>query len=863
MSKFISLFLRKYSLSSLLLFSLLLPAGAQQIGALTTNIIVEKTDKSDDFPIVSNQRIAAALRYDANDFKGVIRAVGDLKSDIDSVTGVIPSVFTTETTAEYEIIIGTIGKSKLIDQLIASKKIDVKDVKGKWECFVMTTGINPKPGAKGALVIAGSDKRGTIYGIYELSRQLGVSPWYWWADVPAKQRPSAYVKAGRYVSEEPKVKYRGIFINDEAPCFTGWTQEKFGGRNSTMYAHMFELLLRLRANYLWPAMWSSAFNMDDPENPRLADEYGIVMGTSHHEPMIRSAGEWSRTKKQYGNAAWNYVTNKQGIQQFWRDGLESNKNYESILTMGMRGDGDEPMPDAGSAQENFKVLQNIMADQRQIIEQVTKKPASKTPQIWALYSEVLEYFDQGMKVPDDMMILLCDDNWGNIRRLPELGEKRHPGGYGVYYHVDLHGAPRAYQWLNMTQIPHMWEQLQLTYSYGVDKVWILNVGDLKPNEYPMDFFLNMAWNPTAFNQDNVAEYERQFCEQQFGTEESNEAAEMLSTYCKFNARVTAEMLDQRTYSLANGEFLQVKDAYLALEARAMRQYLRLPERSRDAYMELILHPIRAMANLYDLYYSLAMNQKLAAEKDLKANYWADRVEACFQRDVELSKDYNLNVAGGKWNHLMDQTHIGYRSWDEPRGGNVKPKVVRVALEEAKTGGYVFSEKNGVVVMEGEHFFSTTANEKTKWTVVPNLGRTLSGMALMPYTEKTVGACIHYKMKLNALADSIQVRLFFDSTLPFRKGGSRVTACFEGGSEKTWNINDQLTWKNNYSKMYPAGAARMIESVTTLSLPKSADGSLVLLLKPLDPGVVLYKLVVDNGGFEPSYLKMSESPYQRQ
>src|SRR5690606_9929614 len=249
--------------------------------------------------------------------------------------------------------------------------------------------------------------------------------------------------------------------------------------------------------------WGNAFNEDDPLNPKLADEYGIVMGTSHHEPMMRSHKEWTNHAKEYGNGEWNYKTNEEGLKKFWQDGLERNKDYEQVITMAMSGDGDISMNDAGIAAENFRLIERIMKDQRDIIAKVTKKPAKETPQIWALYSEVLEYYDQGIKVPDDMIVLLCDDNWGNVRRLPELGEKRHPGGYGVYYHVDLHGAPRAYQWLNMTQIPHMWEQLQLTYSYGVDKVWILNVGDLKPNEYPMDFFLNMAWNPTSFNENNL------------------------------------------------------------------------------------------------------------------------------------------------------------------------------------------------------------------------------------------------------------------------------------------------------------------------------------------------------------------------
>ncbi|MDD2256481.1 MAG: glycosyl hydrolase 115 family protein [Bacteroidales bacterium] len=846
-----------------MLFSTSILAKAQQTSGLVSNIISNTSEKESDFPVVSADKSVAVIRYDETDWKGVIRAIGDLQTDIYSVTGAKPKLLTSEALTDYEIIVGTLGKSKLIDQLVKAKKLDLKDLKGKWESFVITTIENPQPGTKKCLVIAGSDKRGTIYGIYELSQQLGVSPWYWWADVPAKQRPSAFVLAGRYASEEPKVKYRGIFINDEAPCFTGWAKEKFGGVNSKMYTHMFELLLRLRANYLWPAMWGNAFNEDDPENPRLADEYGIVMGTSHHEPMMRAQKEWSNHRKEYGNGEWNYKTNEAGLKKFWEDGLERNKNYEQVVTMSIRGDGDLPMDDAGSAEENFRLIEKVMADQRAIIEKVTKKPAKETPQIWALYSEVLEFYDQGVKVPDDMIVLLCDDNWGNVRRLPELNAPIHPGGYGVYYHVDLHGAPRAYKWLNMTQIPHMWEQLQLTYSYGVDKLWILNVGDLKPNEYPMDFFLQMAWNPNSFNENNLDEYAQKFCADKFGEAEATEAAEILSLYCKYASRVTAEMLDQRTYNLESGEFLQVKDAYLALETRAMRQYYKLPSQNRDTYMQLVLHPVRAMANLYDMYYALAMNTKLAAEKDLNANYWADRVEKCFALDAEFTKDYNLNVSGGKWNHFMDQTHIGYRSWDEPRGGNVKPKVTRVTPEEAKVGGYVFTEKNNVVVMEGEHYFETKATDKTKWTVIPDLGRTLSGIALMPYTEKTNEASVSYKLKLNAKADSIKVWVFFDCTLPFKKGGHNVAASFVGGAEKTWNINSELTWKNNYSKMYPAGAARMIETSTFLTLPKSDEGTYTLNIRPLDPGVVIYKVVIDNGGYERTHLKMDESPYNRQ
>ncbi len=838
-------------------------ATAQSRGVLTTGLIGESSDSNTNFPVAASGT-ATPIYYDTADFPGVIRAIGDLQNDIDSVTGTKPTLQATDPrkTQGYAIVIGTLGKNKTIDRLAASHNLDTKDLKGRWESFVITTTNDPKDHNRPLLVIAGSDKRGTIYGIYELSEQLGVSPWYWWADVPARKRPAAYILKGRYASGEPKVKYRGIFINDEAPCFSGWTREKFGGFNSKMYTHMFELLLRLHANFLWPAMWGNAFNEDDPENPRLADEYGIVMGTSHHEPMLRAQREWKKHHMEFGNGEWNYVTNKQGLQDFWRQGLERNKDYESILTMGMRGDGDMAMPDAGSAQANFRVLENIMTDQRKIITEVTHKPASQTPQLWALYSEVLDYYDQGMHVPDDMTILLCDDNWGDVRRLPELNAPRHPGGYGMYYHVDLHGAPRSYQWLNNTAIPHMWEQLQLTYSYGVDKIWILNVGDLKPNEYPLDFFLHMAWNPTSYNEHNLDAYAQQFCEEQFGKAAGPEAADILSTYCKYSGRVTGEMLNDRTYNLQSGEFEQVRDAFLALEARALNQYLTLPDEHKDGYKELVLHPVRAMANLYDMYYAVAMNKKLAREKDMRANYWADYADSCFTRDAAYSRDYNLNIAGGKWDHMMDQTHIGYRSWDEPRGGNVKPAVTRLQPGEAKAGGCVFTEDHGVVVMEAEHYFEAKPSPATHWAVIPDLGRTLSGVALMPYTAPTAGAAISYRMKLNGRPDSIRVHMIFNSTLPFKKGGQSIAAAFGGGAPTTWNINDQLTWQNNYSKMYPTAAARIIETTVTLPLPSEPDNLHTLVLHPLDPGIVLLKVIVDDGGYEPSFLKMSESPFEK-
>ncbi len=846
------------------------------------NILSNEPVSDLNFPIVSQAGIVASIVYDKSDFKGVIRAAQDLQKDIFSVTDVKPELNPQNTGIKYQIIVGTIGHSQQIKQLSNSGKLDIEPLQGKWESFVISTIDNPYPDVAKCLVIAGSDKRGTIYGIYELSKQLGVSPWYWWADVPPNKRTSAYVLNGTYYSGEPKVKYRGIFINDENPCMQRWAKEKFGGLNGEMYVRVYELLLRLHANLLWPGMWGSmkeynplvpilkdesgnylgnSFNEDDDRNPRVADEYGIVIGTSHHEPMQRSQQEWIRNKTNYGNGEWNYLTNKKGIQQFFKEGIEHTKDYESLITIGMRGDDDKPMVDAGSAEANFRILEGIIKDQRQIIKEATGRNASEMPQVWTLYKEVLEYYGQGMKVPDDVIVAFCDDNWGDVRRLPELNEKKHPGGYGMYYHVGYYGAPRANKWLNVTQIQQMWEQLQLTYDYGVDKLWILNVGDLKPNEYPMDFFLNMAWNPKNFTLEHLDDYYVEFCAQQFGSSQAQEASCILNTYCKYASRVTPEMLDENTYNLQSGEFKMARDEFLALEARALRQYIEMPEVYKDTYFQLVLFPVQALANVYDMYYSVAMNQKLAKEKDTAANFWADRVERCFKRDGELTNSYNQKLANGKWNHMMDQVHIGYTSWHAPQF-NIMPTVIRISFDEVQTGGYVFSEKNGVVAIEAEHYFNCQTAANSQWQIIPNMGRTLSGIALMPYTEKTDGSFLSYKFKLNAGSDSIKVRLYLDSTLSFKKGGHSIAVAIAGGKEKIVNINNELVWKNCYTKMYPTAAARMIELEITVPLPYRENGNCILKIKPLDPGIVFYKIIIDNGGFEESFLKMPESPYEK-
>ena len=837
------------------------------------------------FPISTASQMSG-ICMDAHEKQGVKRAAENLRKDIYTVSGRSPRVCCQgEDVVRYPILIGTYGVSEAITRLAKKGILPERSLKGKWESFVIKTVDHPDKGIERALVVAGSDMRGTIYGIYEISRQMGVSPWYWWADAPIAKHDEVFAKPCSVESGEPKVKYRGFFINDEFPCMTTWARNKFGGMNSQMYAHVFELLLRLKANCLWPAMWGSfkeykpmvpilkdenglyegnCFNEDDPENARLADEYGIVMGTSHHEPMQRSQQEWIRHKKAYGNAEWNWLTNKNAIKRFFREGIENSKDYDKLVTIGMRGDEDRPMTDAGSREANFRLMEQIISEQRKIIADVTRKPASETPQVWTLYSEVLDYYDQGLKVPDDVIVMLCDDNFGHPRRLPDRKKNFHKGGYGMYYHVGYYGAPRASKWLTMSHIAEMWEQLQATYQHGVDKLWMLNVGDIKPHEFAIDFFMNMAWNPDAFDASNLKQYAQRFCAQQFGAQEAKEAARLLMAYGRYVSRVQAELLDDKTYNLQTGEWKAVRDEFLALETRALRQYLTLDDAAKDAYQELVLFPIQGMANLYDMYYSLAMNKKLYREGRIEANTWADRVEECFHRDSLLCSNYNLHIADGKWNHMMDQVHIGYASWHAPQH-QVMPTVYRMphadslAITQPSTG-YVFRQDGNVVVMEAEHLYAEKSSGQTQWRIIPGLGRSQSGIALFPYTQPTDGASLTYKMSMQSDRDSVEVHLITDAVMPFVLGGHYVAVSFDGGKEEVVGLNQNLNWEHKYDLMYPTAASRIIEKKIRLAVNAKQKGEHTLVVRPLQPGIVFEKILIDLGGYRSTHLGMMESPY---
>ena len=924
---------------------------------------VQTEETQGSFPLVSSG-VSIPIYVSLSDFSGVIRATKDLQSDIKKVTSIEPQIISKLSKENEIIIVGTVGESPIINQLVVEKKLDITSVSGKWETFIITTVEKPFPGVKRALVIVGSDKRGTIYGIYNLSENIGVSPWYWWADVPVIHKKNLFVTQGIHSIGEPKVKYRGIFINDEAPALSGWTYEKNGGFNHKLYGKVFELILRLKGNYLWPAMWGSAFNLDDTLNSKLADEYGVVMGTSHHEPMLRAQQEWKR----FGKGAWNYQTNDTTLRRFWKQGIINMGNHESIITVGMRGDGDMAMTEGS----NVALLEKIVKDQREIIKDVTGKNPSEVPQLWALYKEVQDYYDKGMRVPDDITLLLCDDNWGNIRKLPNPEEKIRKGGYGIYYHFDYVGGPRNYKWLNTNHVPKIWEQMHKAWQFGANNIWIVNVGDIKPMEYPISFFLDYAWNPERFPLEKLDGYAKVWAEKQFGPKYASDIAYILSKYGKFNSRRKPELLSPETYSLTNyKEAETVTNEYNNLLFKADSIYKLLPNEYKDAYYQLVLHPVQACSNLNQLYYMVAKNRMYAKQGRVLTNQMADSAKRLFSRDAEIAKFYNKSLAGGKWNHMMDQTHIGYTYWQQP-DSNKMPEVKYISIsansdfgiytEESNnfwpndssnlslpefnkfqqqsyyfevfnkgtlpieysikssdswlhifsTSGKIVGEKrfwvtidwqkapkgiqnskifiyvqnskeitintsinnpelpkiadingfvanNGYVSIEAMHYTKTIEQQPYKWQIIPDIGRTQSGITLFPVTAKNItpelnNTHLEYQFQMTDTG-KVKVEAYFSPTLSFKgSDGMKYGISIDDEPIQIINIHS-----DNSMQAWEKWVANSI-NVEVSNHKITSSGVHTLKFWLVDPCLILQKLVINKGGSKPSYLGPPESFY---
>jgi hypothetical protein len=638
------------------------------------------------FPLVADG-VAAPLVVSGGDFPGVVRVVGDLRDDLRRVTGVAPGVSTDDIPFRpYVVLIGTIGRSPLIDRLVAAGQLDVTGVVGRWETSLQQVVDDPAPGVRRTLVIAGSDQRGTIFAVYDVSRRIGVSPWHFWDDVPVPHRDSLHVLPGRHSQGTPAVRYRGFFINDENPNLGTWGPAFFGpgkapgypnGFNAGLYAKVFETLLRLKGNYLWPAVWGRAFAEDDPANHATATAYGVVIGTSHEAPMMRGIEEWNR----HPVGEWSYRRNAEAIRAYWTEGIRRmvDEDIEGVVTLGMRGNGDLELADG----DGIDLMEEIIATQRGILADVTGRDVTAIPQLWALYKEVQRYWDRGMRAPDDVTLVFTDDNWGNLMKLPDPGLPRRAGGYGMYYHFDYVGDGRNYKWVDTANLASTWEQLSQAYEYGVDRLWVVNVGDLKGEELPLQFFLNYAWDPSRLAADRIGEWVRGFAAENFGDAHATAIGEVLHRYGVLQARRKPELLNRRIsldstgevvyddegnpFSLWHyGEMAGVVAEWAALAERVDAIDAALPSAWRDAYFELVGYQVRATANLYALREAQFTNIWYAAQGRAATNELADAAEARFAHDQALARHYNEVVAGGKWRGFQLQPHIGYG--DEARYG---------------------------------------------------------------------------------------------------------------------------------------------------------------------------------------------------
>jgi hypothetical protein len=631
---------------------------------------VSGTPSADRFALVGGGA-AADLLVAQDDWKVARIATDDLASDIGRVTGRKPAVkHATAGLGTHAVLVGTIGRSPVIDGLIAAKRLDVADVAGQWESAVIATVADPLPGVERGLVIAGSDRRGTAYGVYELSRRIGVSPWYWWADVTPRHRDELHVAAERLQIGPPAVKYRGIFINDEMWGIRPWAEGTFApgegrGLGPKTHAKIFELLLRLRANHLWPAMHRETIPFNSyPENKQVADDYAIVMGSSHIEPMLRNnmhGAEWDED----GKGDWDYTTNAREIRAYWARRLAANGKFENIYTLGMRGQGDVAMKFRGTDREKITLMEEIFADQRELLGKHVHPDPARVPQVFIPYTEVLGLYDSGMKVPEDVIICWPDDNFGYIRRLPTAAERARPGGSGIYYHIQwLNGATSAYTWLNTTPPALIWSEMSKALAYGADQLWVLNVGDIKPGEVGTGFFLDLAWSPERWRHDNLRAFLDQWAARDLDAKSAPEIAAIMEEHFRLGfTRRPEHLVQYRRGSLGcswfahdhhNDEAQQRLDRYADLSRRAQAVHDRLPRERKDAFFQLVLYPVQCAALLNEKVIHADKSTHYAAQGRASAAGYADKARAAAARIIELTTRYNtgLPTVGDKWNHMI-------------------------------------------------------------------------------------------------------------------------------------------------------------------------------------------------------------------
>ena len=619
---------------------------------------------------LASPRQTAAILYDASDAAVVKRAAELFAADVEAVTGRRPQVTSATGETGPAVIVGTVGGSALIRRLSEAGKIDTAPLEGAWERYLIQTVANPLPGIRKALVIAGSDRRGAAYGLFTLSELIGVSPWYWWADVPVKKHAALHVDAPPTYSQTPSVRYRGIFLNDEDWGLTPWASQTFeperGNIGPRTYAKVCELLLRLKANYLAPAMppVSTAINQT-PENKLVADTFAIVMGSTHCEPLLlNTASEWD-TKTM---GPWNYDKNKEGINRVLTQRVRENSPYENVYTLALRGLHDGAMSTTLPMHEKVRMLQQALLDQRRILAENIDRPVETVPQAFTPYKEVLEIYSNGLELPDDITIVWPDDNYGYMKRLSGVREQRRTGRSGVYYHVSYLGVPHSYLWFSTTPPSLMYEELRKAYDTTADRLWLVNCGDLKGSEMQVSLFLDMAWDIGRFTADNVVTYPARWLAGIFGEAYYDRLEAMTREHLRLafprkpeymgwgyhwnRFDHNCEQLTDTDFSFTNYDEAQRRlEAYRQLGARAEALLHEIGDEARPAFYQLVYYPLRGAELMNRMTLGGQRNRWYARQGRAATNAVRDEVQRCYDSLQVITRGYN-SLLGGKWNHMM-------------------------------------------------------------------------------------------------------------------------------------------------------------------------------------------------------------------
>lgn len=806
----------------------------------------------------------AVIAVDPSDYTVVIKAATMLAGDIEAVTGSRPG-FVGSLDGKNVIVIGTVGHSRLIDSLVKSGRLDVSAISGGWERFVIKTLAPSSKKGGNLLVIAGSDRRGTAFGAMTLSEEIGVEPWVWWADVPARKNENLWLTAD-LVSESPTIKYRGIFINDEDWGLKPWASENFesalGDIGPRTYAKVCELLLRLRANMLAPAMHSctGAF-YSHPESKLVADSFGIIITTSHCEPMLfnnAAKSEWNSRR----DGEWNYRSNRDVIFNKFDSRVAEAAPFENIYTVAMRGVHDEGMRGDMSVADRIAVLHEVMRDQRSILEKHLGRAADEVPQIFVPYKETLDLYKAGLEVPDDVTIVWPDDNYGYMKRLSSPQERKRGGEAGVYYHTSYLGTPHDYLWLCTTPPALMYEELKKAYDMGATRYWLLNIGDIKPAELDIQTFCEMAWDLDRFNFKNVNSHQADYLAKIFGEKYLGDFRSILDDYYRLAWSRKPEYMgwelewDRKDlvelrptdFSFANYNDAQQRIAdYRRISDRCAEILSELSADLRPAFFEMLAYPVMASWQMNRKFLMAQLNGEMAAKSEREAANWAAaQSKDAFDSINALNDAYN-SLLGGKWRGMMSvppgfcakyQRMPSLSTFDEVGSSPVDLSVVNdkylldgcrvVDLRAAQTSPL----HKGVELLEGFGYDS----------MVLRLGD--------PASEDEAGDKYSVDYLLPAIdADSVTVYVYTLPLFPVYEGrGVRLGVSLDSSPQvvseyipEEWSF----PWKMNVLRN---------STVAKLTFPvDKGAASHSLRLSALDPGIMVQRVVLDWGGLKDSYV----------